>query len=106
MQKRCFTDGSPLTGTSLVTPTGETRSNTLTVLALLKLKHGSWSQSHSHYLKADTHTRFFCAGLRAFAFYAATLPLFCELQKHRATSSQRERCATNEVAYQEISAYF
>lgn len=55
-----------LTGTSLVTPTGETRTNSLLLVFGGPETETRALQSHSDYLKAETHTGLFCATPRAF----------------------------------------
>lgn len=75
-----------MTGTSLVTPTGETRTNSWIMV------YGG-PETETRELAAltvrlfesrDSLTQGFCATPRAFCIlrHAATLPLFFELQKH------------------------
>lgn len=67
---------SGLTGTSLVTPTGETRTNSLIIVEGGPETETRELQSQSDYLKAETHTGLLCNAESLLHFHAAALPLF------------------------------
>lgn len=84
---------SGLTGTSLVTPTGETRTNSL-IWAQRPETETRALQSQSHYLKAETHTALLCNAESLLHFHASALPLFfpsCRKHTDRLLDKERER---------------
>lgn len=81
-----------MTGTSLVTPTGETRTNSW--IMVYRGPETETRELAAHIVRLfesrDSLTQGFCATPRAFCIlrHAATLPLFFELQTHTHAHTQ------------------